>query len=771
MRGTRGAVLSALIAVFLASSANSSPLKPTFMKSNPFVWVRGGGDVEETTVASQSTSGDENHSEEEDFHSRVQRAMAKLGLETPAADDQNSGDECEGGVCSIPDKETSPVMDTVQEPGEESKLTIDDIMTITKPDDDATLETKAKSIMERSDVSYNIAMAALVGNAGEVDRAVEYLQYEKDLISSIDEDSPEIRDLVGSGFSADESRRALALTEGDVDNARAILIAEAEDAAEEEKAQANFERQQEEAERAHKATEEAMMARMAPKPKPTPTVTIPSNFDPTALGNNQFASKPNAQPVPKEDLIFDVSASNLFEKVIASPEPVLLDVFAVWCGPCKALTPALEQLVGKGNGLLRLGKLDTDQERSISSALGVQALPTVFGVYKGKILDSFQGMPTEESLRSFVMNLVQGKPNMEKQQEFEELSAKMLKLAALSQFSFAAREKLENHIKKILTNLTETIGMEAATDQAQLLRKLLSNITNNLSEEKFQKVNTAHPKLAHISPVLLKVLTSVGFSKSDKLYTLKKPQNAVIINPASIWITIGVIDKYVDENRYMVAKLKRQAKDDALKAELDLPNQSEVTEQVVQKSNKKSAIDPNIVQLKMRLQGLKKVHSIELQRSSALSELLPYLKNISDFDDNDVAKVQLTCAAKRLVINLTPERLQETLEELKLYPAANIVIKLPSVQSTTDINSLTDRAKVNREKKRGSHTMASVGIYSTEDNAKGELIDGGGGVLWEQDVSDTEDEGNAADLPESDGEDEVTVSIDQSDEVFDDEDQ
>ena len=94
------------------------------------------------------------------------------------------------------------------------------------------------------------------------------------------------------------------------------------------------------------------MARMAPKPKPTPTVTIPSNFDPTALGNNQFASKPNAQPVPKEDLIFDVSASNLFEKVIASPEPVLLDVFAVWCGPCKALTPALEQLVGKGNGLL-----------------------------------------------------------------------------------------------------------------------------------------------------------------------------------------------------------------------------------------------------------------------------------------------------------------------------------------------------------------------------------------------------------------------------------
>lgn len=212
MRGTRGAVLSALIAVFLASSANSSPLKPTFMKSNPFVWVRGGGDVEETTVASQSTSGDENHSEEEDFHSRVQRAMAKLGLETPAADDQNSGDECEGGVCSIPDKETSPVMDTVQEPGEESKLTIDDIMTITKPDDDATLETKAKSIMERSDVSYNIAMAALVGNAGEVDRAVEYLQYEKDLISSIDEDSPEVSIIHGAAYNAERKFLGILLT-------------------------------------------------------------------------------------------------------------------------------------------------------------------------------------------------------------------------------------------------------------------------------------------------------------------------------------------------------------------------------------------------------------------------------------------------------------------------------------------------------------------------------------------------------------------------------
>uniref|UniRef100_A0A7S2K507 PUB domain-containing protein n=1 Tax=Leptocylindrus danicus TaxID=163516 RepID=A0A7S2K507_9STRA len=351
---------------------------------------------------------------------------------------------------------------------------------------------------------------------------------------------------------------------------------------------------------------------------------------------------------------------------------------------------------------------------------------------------------------------------MAKKQEFEELSAKILKLAALSQFSFAAREKLQNNIKKLLSSLTESIGMEAAMDQVQLLRKLLSNVTNNLSEEKFRKVNTAHPKLAHLSPALLKILTTVGFSRSETLYTLKIPENAAMINPASILIAIGVIDKYLDENRYLVAKLKRQAKDDALRANLDIPDQPETTKAEAQKSSKGSVIDPNIVQLKMRLQGLKKVHTIELQKSSELSELLPYLRNISDFDDNDVAEIQLTCAAKRLVINLTPEMLRQTFEELKLYPAANVVIKLPSMQSATDTNSLTERAKANREKRKGSHTMASVGIYSTEDNAKGELIDGGGGVLWEQDVSDTEDEDNKAELPENEGEGEITKSADES---------
>mmetsp|Transcript_12636 Transcript_12636/g.27354 ORF Transcript_12636/g.27354 Transcript_12636/m.27354 type:complete len:123 (+) Transcript_12636:430-798(+) len=58
----------------------------------------------------------------------------------------------------------------------------------------------------------------------------------------------------------------------------------------------------------------------------------------------------------------------------------MLDVYADWCGPCKALAPALEQMAVKAGGMFRLVKLNSDNERSASQALEVKALPTVFGI-------------------------------------------------------------------------------------------------------------------------------------------------------------------------------------------------------------------------------------------------------------------------------------------------------------------------------------------------------------------------------------------------------
>ena len=73
-------------------------------------------------------------------------------------------------------------------------------------------------------------------------------------------------------------------------------------------------------------------------------------------------------------------------------------------------------------------------------------------------------------------------------------------------------------------------------------------------------------------------------------------------------------------------------------------------------------------------------------------------------------------------------------------PAASVVVKV-GTGSTTDASSLKERA-AKKALKRGSHTMHSIGVYAKDDNNKAELIDGGGGVWYEHDISD--DEGGAA---------------------------
>lgn len=85
--------------------------------------------------------------------------------------------------------------------------------------------------------------------------------------------------------------------------------------------------------------------------------------------------------------MFDVTASNFQKIVVESPVPVLVDVYADWCGPCKQLGPMLEQAAVKAGGLFRLAKVNADNERAISGTLDVTGLPTVYAVSNGKFTD------------------------------------------------------------------------------------------------------------------------------------------------------------------------------------------------------------------------------------------------------------------------------------------------------------------------------------------------------------------------------------------------
>jgi putative thioredoxin len=86
--------------------------------------------------------------------------------------------------------------------------------------------------------------------------------------------------------------------------------------------------------------------------------------------------------------------------------PVVLDLWAEWCGPCKQLSPVLEQLAVEGGGSWVLAKVDVDANPALAQGLRVQGIPAVKAVWQGQLVAEFNGAIPEEQARQFVTELV-----------------------------------------------------------------------------------------------------------------------------------------------------------------------------------------------------------------------------------------------------------------------------------------------------------------------------------------------------------------------------
>ena len=113
---------------------------------------------------------------------------------------------------------------------------------------------------------------------------------------------------------------------------------------------------------------------------------------------------------PTPDLIKETTTQTFVKDVIeeSKRQPVLIDFWAPWCGPCKQLTPTLEKAVLAAKGKVKLVKMNIDDHPAIPGQMGIQSIPAVIAFVNGQPADGFMGAVPESQVNAFIDKLTQG---------------------------------------------------------------------------------------------------------------------------------------------------------------------------------------------------------------------------------------------------------------------------------------------------------------------------------------------------------------------------
>ena len=97
-----------------------------------------------------------------------------------------------------------------------------------------------------------------------------------------------------------------------------------------------------------------------------------------------------------------ITSANFEAEVKNSDKPVLLDLWAEWCGPCKMLSPIISEIADEYDGKIKVGKINVDDEQQLAAMFGVESIPLVLLVKDGKTVDASVGYRPKEQIKEFI---------------------------------------------------------------------------------------------------------------------------------------------------------------------------------------------------------------------------------------------------------------------------------------------------------------------------------------------------------------------------------
>jgi thioredoxin 1 len=100
------------------------------------------------------------------------------------------------------------------------------------------------------------------------------------------------------------------------------------------------------------------------------------------------------------DKIANLTTESFKSAIAASTTPVLVDFWAPWCGPCKAIAPTLEELANELDGKLTIAKVNIDDNDAVAAEYGVRAIPTMILFKGGKVAETLVGMMPKAALKA-----------------------------------------------------------------------------------------------------------------------------------------------------------------------------------------------------------------------------------------------------------------------------------------------------------------------------------------------------------------------------------